>query len=99
MAGPGDLPTDDEASAELQIEEIKKMAARHHDWMEVAYSSADLRRIVIAGKLAIVMGIEIDNIGNFNKPCDLPCHPSKPKSQRRLTAYFKAVYGMFSRST
>lgn len=67
MAGPGDLPTDDKASAELQIEEIKKMVDRHSDWMEVAYSSKDLRRIVLAGKLAIVLGIEIDNIGNFNK--------------------------------
>lgn len=67
ISGPGDGPTDDRASADLQIAEIKSFVARHNDFMEVAYTPADLRRIVSSNKLAIVLGMEVDNIGNFNK--------------------------------
>ena len=67
VSGPGDGPTDDKASADLQIAEIKSFVARHNDFMEVAMTPADIRRIVAANKLAIVLGIEVDNIGNFNK--------------------------------
>ena len=67
VAGPGDGPTDDKASADLQISEIKSFVGRHNDFMEVAYSPTDLRRIVAANKMAVILGVEIDNIGNFNK--------------------------------
>jgi len=67
VSGPGDGPTDDRASGDLQITEIKGLVARHRDFMEIAYSAADLQRIVTAGHLAIVLGVELDNIGNFNK--------------------------------
>ncbi len=67
VAGPGDGPTDDKSSADLQIAEIKSFVGRHNDFMEVALTPADLRRIVAANKMAIVLGVEIDNIGNFNK--------------------------------
>ncbi len=65
VSGPGDGPTDDKASADLQIKEMKAFVARHKDFMEIAYTPADLRRIVAANKMAIILGIEIDNIGNF----------------------------------
>lgn len=67
VSGPGDGPTDDKASADLQIAEIKSFVGRHNDFMEVAYTPADLRRIVSSNKMAIILGVEIDNIGNFNK--------------------------------
>jgi hypothetical protein len=62
----GDAPTDDTGSAILQIQEIISFVNRHNNFMEVAYSSTDLRRIVSSGRLAVVVGVEIDNIGNFN---------------------------------
>lgn len=64
----GDGPLDDKASADLQITEIKSFVSRHADFMEVAYSSADLRRIVASNRLAVVLGLEVDNLGNFNRP-------------------------------
>lgn len=67
VSGPGDGPTDDKASADLQIAEIKAFVGRHRDFMEIALSPADMRRIVSSNKLAIVLGMEVDNIGNFNK--------------------------------
>lgn len=66
-SGPGDGPNDDVASADLQVKEIKALVGRHSDFMEVAYTPADVRRIVAANKMAVVLGVEIDNIGNFNK--------------------------------
>lgn len=66
LAGPGDLPGDDRSAVRLQIEEMKRMVARHPDFMEVAYSPADMRRIVGEDKLAIVLGVEVDNLGNLN---------------------------------
>lgn len=66
-SGPGDGPLYDKESADLQIAEMKKFVARHEDFMEIAYSGNDMRRIVAANKLAIVLGVEIDHIGNFNK--------------------------------
>lgn len=71
-AGPGDYPTDDLSSADLQIAETKAFVGRHPDFMEMAYSSADLERIVRADKLAVVLGVEVDNIGNQNMFHPLP---------------------------
>ena len=66
FSGPGDGPTDDKASADLQVSEIKMFVGRHTDFMEVALNAADVKRIAQAGKIAVVLGVEIDNIGNFN---------------------------------
>jgi hypothetical protein len=62
----GDPPLDDRGSADLQIREIRAFVNRHRDFMEIAASSADLRRIVRSGRLAVVLGIEIDDLGNFD---------------------------------
>jgi microsomal dipeptidase-like Zn-dependent dipeptidase len=45
-------------SLERQIDAIKAWVAENRDWMEIAYTSADARRIVNADKLAIILGIE-----------------------------------------
>ncbi len=66
-SGPGDGPNDDKASADLQTERMKEFVARHTDFMQIAYSSADVESIVRANKLAIVLGMEVDDIGDFNK--------------------------------
>lgn len=66
VSGPGDGPTDDKASGDLQVVEMIELVQRNRDFMEIAKSSADLRRIVKAGKLAVVLGVELDAIGNFH---------------------------------
>jgi hypothetical protein len=62
---PNDWPTDDAASADLQIQEIKNFVGRHSDFMEVARSSADVYSIVKSKKIAVVIGVEINNIGDL----------------------------------
>lgn len=66
VKGPLDtLPDDDWKLAKLQLEEMRAFVDRH-DFMEIAYSPEDLERIVRASKLAIVLGIEVDNLGNMH---------------------------------
>ena len=65
---------DDLASMNKQLVRMKELFERHDDepggFLEIAYTSADLRRIVSSGKLAVILGIEMDNIGNFYDPAD-----------------------------
>ena len=82
-AGPGDYATDDKSSADRQIKETKDFVARH-DFMEVAYSAADLERIVRANKLAVVLGIEVDNIGNL--------HTVRPLKNAQISAEITRLY-------
>src|SRR5262249_17780428 len=48
------------ASMDRQISALKSWAKTNAAWMEIAYSAADARRIVGAGKLAVVLGVESD---------------------------------------
>ena len=64
--GPISGAKNDKASSDLQIEEIKKLVAAHSDFMAIARSSAELQSIVQGGRLAVVLGVEIDKIGDFN---------------------------------
>ncbi len=74
FSGLNDINPDDVSSSNIQITEMIKMVDRHNgspgsidNWMEIARTPKELRRIVRANKLAIVLGIEVDNIGNFHK--------------------------------
>jgi len=49
------------------IQGIKDLVT-HSTYMEVALTAQDVRRIVAGGKLAVIIGIEMDNIGNFYSP-------------------------------
>ena len=68
VQGPGDvIPTSDKASADLQLSELKSFVGRHSDFMEVALGADDVKRIVQSNRIAVVLGVEIDNIGDFNR--------------------------------
>lgn len=58
-------PRNDVASGDLQISELKKFVAAH-PWMEIADSAADVRRIVgEKDKMAVIVGVELDDVGDF----------------------------------
>lgn len=65
VSGPGDLPTDDMWVGDQQIALTKQMVAQHQDFMAIALSSQDVYNIVSSNRLAIVLGVELDNIGNL----------------------------------
>ncbi len=63
--GPISGVTDDMRSSDLQIEAIKQFVAAHPDIMELALNAAHVHDIVQRNHIAVVLGVEIDNIGNF----------------------------------
>ena len=65
---PGFGPLNNRSAVERQLVWIKAMAARHSGWMEIAYTPADARRIVGQNKLALVLGVEVDHLGDFGRP-------------------------------
>ncbi len=78
-----DAPIDDESAALQQIEEMKRIVAQNSSWMEIADSPRKAREIILSGKLAVVLGVEMDNFGNFKDndyvwQDNYPMPPSKP---------------------
>ncbi len=58
-----DRPECDEmADVYVQLQSAQEMAKRNADWMEIALSSADARRIIEDGKMALILGIEATHI-------------------------------------
>ena len=65
----GNTPADDVTSYRDQLAFLNGFIARHGDFMAIAHSPEELRRIVLQGKLAVVLGIEVEAIGN----CQIDC--------------------------
>jgi membrane dipeptidase len=59
--------------ADIQIEAVRALAAKHPETWEVATTAADVRRIAASGKIAALMGMEggyaidekIENVGRY----------------------------------
>jgi microsomal dipeptidase-like Zn-dependent dipeptidase len=64
------LSHNDKTAVEVQITAMKALAARHAGWMEIAYSPAAARRIIRQNKLAVVLGVEVDSLGSWNREGD-----------------------------
>src|SRR5579871_3514359 len=79
-----DEPTDDVRAADKQIDEIKRWVSHHPDFMEVAYRSQDVSDILGRNHLAVVIGVEIDHIGNFQ--------PSAPPSDAVVRGEIDRLY-------
>lgn len=58
---------DDKSSVELQLREIKRFVSDHNDFMEIAKTPQDLRRIVKGNKLAVILGVETEDLGNLTR--------------------------------
>ena len=63
--GTNGEPEDDESVMYRSLDLMKEMARQNSDWMEIATSPQQARRIIKEGKLAIVLGLEADVFGNF----------------------------------
>jgi hypothetical protein len=60
--GTGNL--DDKSVGNAQIEELKRLVSRH-SFMEIASDPHELEQIIADDKLAVVLGVELDDMGNF----------------------------------
>jgi hypothetical protein len=97
FSGPGDGPNDDKASLDLQTQWMKAFVARHPEFMQIALSSAQLRDIVRANKMAVVLGAEIDSIGNFNSDPEVMACEDLPdvcaaRAKAKVSAEIQRLY-------
>lgn len=61
----GDSPIDDKTSADRQIDELIAFVRRNSSFLDTVTSSARMRQVINEGRMAVIIGMEIDNIGNF----------------------------------
>jgi microsomal dipeptidase-like Zn-dependent dipeptidase len=61
----GDPPYDDKTTADRQIDELIAFVRRHNDFLDTVTSPARMRQVINSGRMAVIIGMEIDNIGNF----------------------------------
>src|SRR5262249_26334011 len=61
----GHLPYDDLWVSTNQIAEMKAFVTRHSDFMEIAYDPFQMREIVRGNRMAVILGSELDDIGNL----------------------------------
>ena len=73
------LPTDDKSTIERQIVAMKAMAAYveaqssgpGHGWLQIVYSPEEARKVISENRLAVVLGVEVDSLGNWRRAQDL----------------------------
>ncbi len=63
-------PKDDVQAVLQQTKAMKEFADQNADWMCIAYSSFEAREIVAQDKLAIVLGVEVDQLGGWKREED-----------------------------
>jgi microsomal dipeptidase-like Zn-dependent dipeptidase len=61
----GASPYDDMATADRQIDALTAFVYNHRDFMDTVTTSARMREVVNSGRMAVIIGMEVDNIGNF----------------------------------
>lgn len=72
-------PNDDKHAIETQVEGMKKMAEYINasaggpgkGWLEIVYSPEEAYKVIAENRLAIVLGVEVDSLGNWRKREDL----------------------------
>jgi microsomal dipeptidase-like Zn-dependent dipeptidase len=60
-------PSEERDVVEAQLCGIRRLASLNCDWIEIAYTPDDARRIIRENKLAIVLGIEVDRLSELGK--------------------------------
>jgi microsomal dipeptidase-like Zn-dependent dipeptidase len=71
VAEHGQVPLVKEPDAiAAQMQALRALVALNSSWMEIALSSADARRIIQQNKLAIVPGVELDQLGTYDPDPD-----------------------------
>jgi microsomal dipeptidase-like Zn-dependent dipeptidase len=63
----------DEVAVPAQIEGMKAFAQQCSDWMQIVYTPADARAAIAAGKLAVILAVEVDSPcgSQYRRPGDL----------------------------
>jgi microsomal dipeptidase-like Zn-dependent dipeptidase len=74
-----DQPLDDKSAIQMQLMGMKEMidfidaqsGGPGRGWMQIAYSPEEARKIISQNRLAVILGIEVDSLGNWRRLEDL----------------------------
>lgn len=91
-AAKGDGPELDKEVGDMQIDELKSFVARHSDIMEIALDPIQLRSIVRSNKLAIIIGSELDDIGNFVHDPSVSAYQPTAEAKQKVTDEIKRLH-------
>lgn len=70
---------DDKHAIQIQVAAMKAMAEYINrqaggpgkGWMQIVYSPEEARKVIAENKLAVILGVEVDSLGNWHKVEDL----------------------------
>jgi hypothetical protein len=73
------LPHDDKSAIQAQVTAMKEMinyvdaqtGAPGSGWLQIAYSPEEARQIIKDNRLAVILGVEVDSLGNWRRPEDI----------------------------
>lgn len=91
-SSPG-VPHDDRSAIQAQIAAMKEMVAfveAHSEpagrgWLQIAYSPEEASQIIAENRLAVILGVEVDSLGNWRRVEDLEeLSRGDPEEARRL---------------
>jgi microsomal dipeptidase-like Zn-dependent dipeptidase len=98
------LSTDDKSTIERQLIAMKEMVAwieaqgggPGHGWLQIAYSAEEARQIIAENRLAILLGVEVDSLGNWRRPEDLEAlsHGDPGEARSVIGAELDWLYGL-----
>lgn len=98
------LPTDDKSTIERQIAAMKEMGAwieaqgdgPGRGWLQIVYSAEEARQVIGENRLAVLLGVEVDSLGNWRRPEDLEeLSRGDPEEARRVIgAELDWLYGL-----
>ncbi len=77
-SSPG-MPHDDRSAIQTQVAGMKEMAAfveaqsggPGKGWMQIVYSPEEARQVISENRLAVILGVEVDSLGNWRRKEDL----------------------------
>ena len=69
VSSPRDAPpSSDREALEAQVCAMRQLAAHNVEWMQIAYDPQEARGIIRSGRLAVVLGAELDELGDLGLP-------------------------------
>jgi microsomal dipeptidase-like Zn-dependent dipeptidase len=77
-SNPG-MAHDDRSAIQVQVAGMKQMAAfiekqcggPGKGWLQIAYSAEEARQIISDNRLAVILGVEVDSLGNWHRPDEI----------------------------
>jgi len=99
-----DLPHDDKSTIERQVVAMKEMAAfidaqsggPGKGWLQIVYSPEQARQVIGENRLAVILGVEVDSLGNWRNFDDLDklCHSDIDQARVLIAQELDWLHGL-----